>query len=347
VGFRARHDADAARKRKSVVAVANQPTALMTLLAAWLDAHTITHRSVDTIALRQRTVRLFIEWAAERGVTDGRQVTAAVLTRYQRWLCVQYRSRNDQPLSVRGQHTRLANLKAFFSWTVKKGHLGANPAADLELPRPSRHLPRTILTRAEVSAILAQPDLDTLKGQRDRAMLETLYSTGIRRMELVNLCLHDIERERGLLLIREGKGRKDRYVPIGTSALAWIDRYCADVRPRLVVEPDDGRVFLNVSGERFGRCGLGTELRQYIAAAGIEKRGSCHLFRHAFATHLLEAGCDVRFIQEMLGHSNLETTAIYTNVSAQAMKRVHGLFHPTEQRSGSGNASTPAQDAPP
>lgn len=346
MGFRARHDADAAARRKPVVAIPSQPTALVTLLAAWLDAQTLRHGSADTILLRQRTVRLFLEWAADRGVIDGRQVTAAVLIRYQRWLAVQYRSRKDQPLSVRGQGIRLANLKTFFSWTVKRGHLSANPAADLELPRQSKQLPRTILTRAEVAAILAQPDCATVKGLRDRALLEVLYSTGIRRMEVVNLCLHDIERERGLLLIRDGKGGKDRFVPIGVHALAWVDRYLTEVRPRLVVEPDDGRVFLNVSGERFGRCGLGFEVRQYIEASGIAKRGSCHLFRHAFATHLLEAGCDVRFIQEMLGHSSLETTAIYTNVSAQAMKRVHGLFHPSEQHAAAAAAPTRADALP-
>jgi len=350
MSYRARHIADAQRQQKPIVVRADQPTALGTLVAAWLDAEQVRHIAEDTINLRKRTVRLFIEWAGERGVSDARHVTAAVLQRYQRWLYHQYRDRTDKPLSVRGQHTRLANVRTFFSWAVKHRHLDANPAADLELPRPSKHLPRCILTRSEVAAILAQPDITTAKGLRDRAMLEVLYNTGIRRTELVNLTLDTIERERGLLMIRDGKGRKDRFVPIGVSALAWLDRYVFDTRPTLVVEPDDGHVFLNVSGERFGRCGLGFEIRAYIEAAGITKRGSCHLFRHAFATHLLEAGCDVRYIQEMLGHSNLETTAIYTNVSAQAMKRVHALFHPAEQRGqlvlqdGQAAASRPPED---
>jgi len=265
-------------------------------------------------------------------VHDARQVTAAMLSRYQHWLYHQHRDRRGEPLTVRGQTIRLATVRTFFSWSVKKGYLPANPAADMEMPRVTKHLPRAILSREEVAAVLAQPDLTTAKGLRDRAMLEVLYATGIRRTELVNLTRSDIERDRGLLLIRDGKGKKDRFVPIGIAALRWLDRYVFDVRPGLVVEPDDGHIFLNISGERFGRCGLGFEIRSYINAAGIEKRGSCHLFRHAFATHLLEAGCDVRFIQEMLGHTSLETTAIYTHVTAIALKRVHALFHPSEVR---------------
>ena len=356
MSYRARHGADAARRRKPVSPDRTRPGALRTLVAAWLDDQAVRHFSTDTIALRQRTVRLFIEWAEERGVTDAAQATAAVVTRYQRWLFHQYRDRSGQPLSPRGQHARLASLRGFFGWCVKRGHLPGNPAADLDLPRQVKHLPRSILSREEIAAVFAQPDLSTAKGLRDRAMLEVLYSTGLRRTELANLKLYDIERDRGLLLVREGKGKKDRFVPLGAHALSWIDRYLADVRPTLVMEPDDGFLFLNISGERFGRCGLGTELRQYIDAAGIAKRGSCHLFRHAFATHLLEAGCDVRFIQEMLGHESLETTAIYTSVTVSALKRVHALFHPSEAPRGpdalalpavAGGSSSAAVAAPP
>lgn len=350
--FRAAHQQEAARRRKEILPAPGNPASLTSLVAAYLEHITVRHFSGETVALRRRLLRPFLAWAAERGVTEGRQVTAAIAQRYQRWMFYQYKTKAGQPLSSRGQRGRLIALRSFFRWAVQQGHLVANPAADIEMPRQDHRLPRSILSRGEVAAILAQPNVTTSKGIRDRAMLEVFYSTAMRRMELAGLALDDIERERGLILIRGGKGAKDRYVPIGATALRWLDRYIFDVRPTLSTEPDDGTVFLNVGGEYFGKSGMGFELRRYIEAAGIGKRGSCHLLRHACATHLLEAGCDVRFVQELLGHAQLSTTAIYTHVAITALKKVHGLFHPLEQRVSvagqlpGASAPDPGADAP-
>ncbi len=165
-------------------------------------------------------------------------------------------------------------------------------------------------------------------GLRDRAILETLYSTGIRRMEVVNLTVYDLDMERGTLMVRQGKGKKDRMVPIGERAVAWLERYLNDTRPGLVVPPDDATFFLTSSGEPLSPSRLTQLVREYVDAAEIGKRGACHLFRHTMATLMLENGADIRYIQEMLGHAELSTTQIYTRVSIRRLKTVHALTHP-------------------
>jgi len=160
--------------------------------------------------------------------------------------------------------------------------------------------------------LLAVPDLKTGIGIRDRAILETLYSTGIRGLELIHLKLYDVDTERGTIMIRQGKGKKDRMLPIGARALAWIVKYRDDVRPELACGADDGTLFLTTLGEAFAPNRLTQMVREYVDAADTGKRGSCHLFRHTMATLMLENGADMRYIQAMLGHAELSTTQIYT-----------------------------------
>jgi len=176
--------------------------------------------------------------------------------------------------------------------------------------------------------VLAVPDIKTMIGIRDRAMLETLYSTGMRRMELIGLKLFDIDPERGTVMIRQGKGKKDRMVPIGVRALAWIAKYRDDVRPEFASGADDGTLFLTTLGEAFMPNRLTQLARGYVDAADIGKGGACHLFRHTMATLMLENGADIRFIQAMLGHADLSTTQIYTQVSIRTLKEIHTATHP-------------------
>jgi integrase/recombinase XerD len=163
---------------------------------------------------------------------------------------------------------------------------------------------------------------------RDRAILEVFYSTGVRRFELIKLKLYDVDAERGTLVVREGKGKKDRMVPIGERAAAWVAKYLEDGRPSLAVEPDDGTLFLTVEGAPFTPNRLTQMVRGYVNAAGVGKKGACHLFRHTMATLMLEGGADIRFIQQMLGHAKLETTQIYTQVSIRKLKEIHAATHP-------------------
>ena len=171
------------------------------------------------------------------------------------------------------------------------------------------------------------PDVNTVEGGRDRALLETLYSTGIRRSELCHLRISDID-ARGVVWVRAGKGQRDRVVPIGPRALAWVEKYRWELRPQLVGADDDGTLFLTGYGEGYRQTHLGNVVKRYLKQAGIEAVGSCHLFRHAMATHMLENGADIRFIQAMLGHRDLNTTEIYTRVSIEKLREIHAATHP-------------------
>jgi integrase/recombinase XerD len=150
----------------------------------------------------------------------------------------------------------------------------------------------------------------------------------MRRLELVNLTVHNIDQERGTVMIRQGKGKKDRLIPIGERALAWIERYKDSARPELLTGKDDGTLFLSPWGEAFQPNAMTTLVRHYVERSGVGKKGACHLFRHTMATLMLEGGADIRFIQAMLGHAELSTTEIYTQVSIRLLQSVHAATHP-------------------
>ncbi|MGH9266851.1 MAG: tyrosine-type recombinase/integrase [Acidimicrobiales bacterium] len=206
-------------------------------------------------------------------------MTKPVLDGYQRWL-FHYRRPDGRPLTFRTQHTYLVPVRAFFKWAARENRILYNPASELELPRIERRLPKHVLSIEEMELVLAQPDLTELTGVRDRAMLEVLYSTGIRRAELAHLQLYDLDTERGTLLVRQGKGKKDRMVAIGERAITWVDRYTLEVRPRLASTPDDGTIFLTVDGTGFSPGRLTQLARRHVNKAKLGKSGACHLFRH-------------------------------------------------------------------
>jgi integrase/recombinase XerD len=297
---------------------------------AWLRERNYSERTVDN---RRVYLGYFVVWCEDRGLTRPAEVTKPILERYQRWLYY-YRKANGEPLSFRGQHTRLLPVRAFFKWLARNNHILYNPASELELPRLEHRLPKHVLTAAEAEAVLAQPDVRDALGIRDRAILETLYSTGMRRMELASLKLYDLDADRGTIVIRQGKGKKDRTVPIGARAVGWIAKYLHEVRPTLAVEPDDGTLFVTNTGEVFGLERLTQLVRGYVNAADIGKTGACHLFRHTCATLMLEGGADIRFIQQLLGHSRLDTTQIYTQVSIRQLKQIHDATHPARAEAG-------------
>jgi integrase/recombinase XerD len=163
---------------------------------------------------------------------------------------------------------------------------------------------------------------------RDRAILEVLYSTGIRRAELAHLAITDIDHERATVLVRQGKGRKDRLIPAGERALTWVAKYLAEVRPGLACGDDEGTLFLTGGGTGFALDALTRLASGYVKASGVPKAGACHLFRHTMATLMLEGGADIRYIQAMLGHAELSTTQIYAQVSVRALQAIHAATHP-------------------
>jgi len=283
--------------------------------------------SLRTVDQRKWALRMFLRWAEERDLKAPEQITKAILESYQRWL-YRYRQANGKPLSVGTQRSRLSALQLFFAWLCKDNRLSANPAADLELPRkPNRMLPKA-LTLEEVRAVLNVPDVTDPLGIRWRAILELFYTTGIRRSELVNLDLEDLDAERGTLTVRKGKGGKDRVVPVGEHALYWLARYLERTRPLLELSLNERALFLTGYGGRFNSCHLGNSVRRIIDKANIGHTGSCHLFRHSCATHMLENGADIRYIQQLLGHAKLDTTQIYTEVGILQLHDVHSRTHP-------------------
>jgi integrase/recombinase XerD len=290
----------------------------------WLEVRGYTE---DTVEHRAQVLHYFAAWCEERGLGSSAEVTRPILQRYQRWMYY-YRKKNGQPLGISTQYTRLMVVTVFFRWLTRNNFLLYNPASELELPRTEKRLPKAILTIEEVEKVLAQPDLRDPLGVRDRAIMEVLYSTGIRRKELVGLTLFGFDRDRGTIWIRLGKGKKDRVVPVGERAALWIEKYLREVRPRLAMEPDDGFLFLSGDGLPLTPGHLSDSVRRYVDAAGIGKKGSCHLFRHTMATLMLEGGADTRFIQQMLGHENLASTQLYTQVSIRKLKEIHTATHP-------------------
>jgi integrase/recombinase XerD len=212
------------------------------------------------------------------------------------------------------------------------------------MPKVPQRLPRAVLSVSEVERILALPDVNDTIGLRDRAVLETLYSTGVRRKELCRLAVYDLDIERGTILIREGKWKKDRFVPIGERALAWVEKYLLEARGRLVVEPDPRALFLGLLGEPLEPGWLTARVCQYVRKA-LGRKSGCHIFRHTMATLMLEGGADIRFIQEMLGHSNLQSTQIYTRVALTKLKEIHSATHPGARLAPKSHADEPAAAA--
>ena len=294
---------------------------------AYLEWMRVRNYSEGTIENRSKLLAQVVDWLELRGITRPADVTKPVLERYQRHLYHQ-RKKNGRPLSFSSQQQRLISVRMLFRWLSRQNLILSNPASDLELPRREWRLPKAVLTAAEVEQVLEAVSGPSPMWLRNRAILETFYSTGMRRRELVFLRLTDLDVERRTVFIRQGKGKRDRVVPIGERALGWIDRYLQELRPELVVPPDEGTVFLTDTGERFKPDHLSGLVRDLVDRAGLGKTGSCHLFRHTMATLMLENGADIRFIQEMLGHANLATTQIYTHVSIRKLQEIHAATHP-------------------
>ena len=271
-------------------------------------------------------MEMFLKWCRRSRITAPSQVTRVSLEAYQRDL-FHYRKKDGQPLAVASQHSRLAPLKVWFKWLTHRKYIQRDPAAELELPRVGYKLPN-VMNKDDAERVLSQPNLDKPFGIRDRAMLELLYSSGLRRMELLHLKLYDVDQKHGLVTVRQGKGKRDRVVPVGERALAWLDVYLNSLRPEIVRKPDDGTLFLTANGVPFTPNHLSWLTRQYVKAAKIGKGGACHIFRHTMATLMLEGGADIRYIQAMLGHVRLDTTQIYTHVSIRKLKEVHAATHP-------------------
>jgi integrase/recombinase XerD len=303
-------------------------SSIAAIVVAHLRALQTLGLSESTISARRLHLRRFERWSRERGVLALSQISRQVVGDYQVDLAIPGES---PTLTIVAQRHRLVAVRMFARWAQRAGLIDHDPTALLELPRLPQRLPQSVLTSLEAERVLATPSLETPLGLRDRAVLELLYSSGLRRSELIALDLADLDRTRGVLLIRLGKGRKDRYVPVGRRALDWIGQYLTSSRPALLGARENPALFVGRRGARLSRARMNERLRAYLVQAAIAKPGSCHIWRHTMATLMHERGADLRDLQVLLGHAQISTTAIYTHISTERLQEVHWRTHPANR----------------
>jgi integrase/recombinase XerD len=316
------------RKGGGTKSQASIPLGIATHASAFLSHLTARAYSPASIEAHRWALRQFVAWADSRDIHDPIAFIRSDLEAYQRFLH-HYRSpRSSEPLVVNTQLARLGCVRRFFAWLCRSGTIPANLAADLDLPRKqARSLPKA-LNPQEIQILLAAPNPADPFGLRDRAILELFYSTGIRRSEMTRLDLGDYDASTDTLLVRKGKGGKSRMLPIGERAAAWLDLYLVKSRPLFHHLPQQTALFLSGYGTRITPNYLGNSIKKLMVRCGIDKPGSCHLFRHSCATDMHQGGADIRYVQEMLGHARMETTQIYTHVHVDALREIHTRCHP-------------------
>jgi integrase/recombinase XerD len=275
--------------------------------------------AASSLASYRRDVASFGAWLARRGVG----LLAAQRTHFDPWLADQFQAKAKATSVAR----RLSALRRFYRFQVERGTIAEDPTLRVRAPKKPRRLPKQ-LSEAQVEALLAAPDTRTALGVRDRAMLETLYATGLRVSELTGLTRSQVAHDAGVVRV-VGKGSKERLVPMGDEAVAWSARYLTEVRPELAGPAKRDEVFLTRRRGPLTRQAFWALIKRYATRAGIPTAAlSPHVLRHAFATHLLNHGADLRVVQLLLGHADITTTTIYTHVARERLKKLHAAHHP-------------------
>ncbi len=282
--------------------------------ALWLERGLSEH----TRSAYRTDLQILSAWLNARNL-DLRSAQRADLLDY-----LAARARSD--FSPRSTARLLSALRRFYQYLSREGGIAEDPSARIAAPKLGRPLPK-LLTEEEVEALLAAPATENLLGLRDRAMLELFYACGLRVTELVSLTFSQINLRQGVLRIT-GKGNKERLVPFGEEAAAWLERYVQTARPELARGQASSMLFPGRHGEALSRQAFWYRIRHYAQRAGITKHLSPHTLRHAFATHLLNHGADLRVVQLLLGHSDLSTTQIYTHIARERLKDLHAHHHP-------------------
>lgn len=278
----------------------------------------VKHASSNTISSYMRDIRLFEGWLIAHEGIDVVDATQQNIADYLEHLDSEGRSGATRSRS-------LASLKNFYAYVVSSGFLERTPVVDIHIQRGEKKLPQ-ILTGREIEQLLAQPVCVDSKGYRDKAMLEVMYATGIRVTELIDLNVDDVNLEQGI--IKCSGMKKSRAIPIYPAALKALNVYVQDIRPLMVSDPAEKALFVNISGVRMSRQGFWKILKHYQAMAHIDKDITPHTLRHSFAVHLLENGADIGSVQELMGHSDISSTQMYTHMMNQKLKSVYEKCHP-------------------
>ncbi len=276
-------------------------------------------------------LRRFFSYLKEMGVTELSAVTKDHVRGYQTYFHERL-TPEGQPHAVATQNLALMAVKTFFRLMREEEYLASDPARDIPFAKQPQRLPASILTSKEARKVLEAPDLVTAMGYRDRAVLELLYSTGMRTSEVGALKLQDVDTNGGYARVNQGKGGKDRVVPLGRIASRYLENYIRSVRPLLVrKDPTNPYLFITLRGSRFGADVIWLMVKRCARKAGISRNIYPHTFRHTCATLMLKNNANIRHIQEMLGHASLDTTQIYVSVTIQDLKAVHRKCHPRER----------------
>lgn len=283
--------------------------------ALWLESGLSDH----TLMAYRRDLDGLRRWLQANGQV---RLTAATRSDLQAYLAV----RVERGASPRSTARLLSSMRRFYRYQVRQGRREDDPSREIESPRIGRPLPDS-LSESQVSALLETPDTETARGLRDRAMLELLYATGLRVTELVGLQMHQFNLQSGVVRV-VGKGSKERLVPIGEEAVDWLERYLTGGRAELLAGVTSSAVFPGRAGRALTRQAFWHAIKRYARQAGIHSHLSPHTLRHAFATHLLNHGADLRVVQMLLGHSDLSTTQIYTHVARERLSQLHRRHHP-------------------
>jgi integrase/recombinase XerD len=306
---------------------------------AWLVA---TRYSEATLKGHSADIEWLLRYLEAKGIDRIADVTTEVLADYSLRLRQQRNTKHeDRKISLAHVLHRLFTAKQFFGWLAGQMIILVNPAEDLELPRLPATLPQTILTQKEAQRLLDAPELKSPIGYRDKALLEVGYSTGIRISELFKLKVADFDPKARTLFVHEGKGGKDRVLPLHMIAAGYLKEYVERVRPKFVkaLKHDAGILFLTYTGSPLCVNSMTNIFKRSTKAAGIDKRVTAMVLRHSIASHLLENGMDIRYIQEFMGHEKLSTTQIYSKVTLDGLRKMYNKSHPEEKR-GRGLAPT-------
>lgn len=278
----------------------------------------VKQASANTVSSYMRDIRQFSAWLRETEDADVVDATQLNISEYVAYL-------EEQGRSGATKSRALASLKNFYAYLISSGFLNETPVKEVKVERGEKKLPQ-ILTNREVELLLAQPNTTDTKGIRDKAMLEVMYATGIRVTELISLDLDDVNLDMGT--IRCAGGKKNRVIPLYPAALRALTTYLRDVRSMMLADPREPALFVNVGGARMSRQGFWKILKHYQASAHINKEIGPHTLRHSFAVHLLENGADIGSVQELMGHSDISSTQVYTQMVDQHLKEVYAKCHP-------------------
>jgi integrase/recombinase XerD len=292
-----------------------------------LEVRNFAGRTIGEAAWR---LEKFLEYLASRSIEGPRAITREVVANYQVELFEKINVRG-MPNTVSYQNGMLSAVKQFLRFLKERDYIVSDPGADIPYAKVPKSLPRGVLSPAEARKILHQADTSCVIGYRDRAILEVLYSTGIRKEELGGLTLSDVDTTDGFLRVESGKGGKDRIVPLGRIACRYLESYIKSVRPELIKDPYEKRLFLTSRGKPFSKNVVWELVKKYARKARIHKNVHPHTFRHTCATAMLKNKANIRAVQELLGHSSINSTQVYTHLSITDLKAIHAQCHPREK----------------